>query len=102
MAAEGCTAFAFVGAKSSASPAMARHLAFQRVSRVIDPQAPTWVLTSDFSMDWGYDAAKLIAYRWPDVDAVVCANDLIAAPGVVQGSIPTWARHPQGSGSNWL
>ncbi|HTW10155.1 MAG TPA: LacI family DNA-binding transcriptional regulator [Acidimicrobiales bacterium] len=86
MAAQGCTTFAFVGAKSSASPARARHLAFQRVSRVIDPEAPTRVLTSDFSMDWGYDAAKLIANRWPEVDAVVCANDLIAL-GVVQGSI---------------
>ena len=44
------------------------------------------MLTSDFSWDWGYESAKLIANRWPEVDAVVCANDLIAL-GVVQGSI---------------
>jgi LacI family transcriptional regulator len=86
MAAQGCTTFAFVGAKSSASPAMARRHAFERVTRDYDPGAPARVLASDFSWDWGYESAKLIANRWPEVDAIVCANDLIAL-GVVQGSI---------------
>ena len=86
MAAQGCTTFAFVGAKSSASPAMARRKAFERVTRDYDPGARARVLTSDFSWDWGYESAKVIANRWPEVDAVVCANDLIAL-GVVQGSI---------------
>ena len=60
--------------------------AFERVTRDYDPGAPARVLTSDFSWDWGYESAKLIANRWPEVDAVVCANDLIAL-GFVQGSI---------------
>ena len=86
MAAQDFRTFAFVGAKSSASPAMGRRVAFQRVTRTFDPGASARVLTGDFSMDWGYEAAKLIAQRWPEVDAVVCANDLIAL-GVVQGSV---------------
>lgn len=86
MVAQGCRTFAFVGAKSSASPAMGRRLAFQRIVRTVDPGAAARVLTNDFSIDWGYEAAKLIAQHWPEVDAVVCANDLIAL-GVVQGSV---------------
>jgi LacI family transcriptional regulator len=86
MAAQGCTAFAFVGAERSASPAMARRRAFERVIRDYDPDARARVLTGDFSLGWGYESAKVVADRWPEVDAVVCANDLIAL-GVVQGSI---------------
>jgi LacI family transcriptional regulator len=86
MAAQGCKAFAFVGAESSASPAAARRRAFERVTRDYDPGAGARVLTGDFSLGWGYESAKLVANRWPEVDAVVCANDLIAL-GVVQGSI---------------
>ncbi len=94
MAAQGCSTFAFVGAKSSASPAMARRLAFQRITRALDPGATGRVLTSDFSMDWGYEAAKVIANRWPQVDAVVCANDLIAL-GMIQGSVDLGRSVPQ-------
>jgi len=86
MASQGCSVFAFVGATSSASPALARERAFARLTRSIDPSAPARVLRNDFSVDWGYTAAKLIVNRWPQVDAVVCANDLIAL-GVVQGSL---------------
>ena len=86
MAAQGCRTFAFVGAESSASPAMARRRAFERVTRDYDPGARARVLTGDFSLTWGYESAKLIANHWSDVDAVVCANDLIAL-GVIQGSI---------------
>jgi LacI family transcriptional regulator len=86
MASQGCSTFAFVGAESSASPARARQRAFERLARALDPAVPARVLTSDFSVDWGYTAAKLIANRWPEVDAVVCANDLIAL-GVIQGSV---------------
>jgi LacI family transcriptional regulator len=86
MASQGCSAFAFVGATSSASPALARERAFGRLTRSIDPSAPARVLRNDFSVDCGYAAAKLIVNRWPQVDAVVCANDLIAL-GVVQGSL---------------
>ena len=86
MASQGCSAFAFVGAKISASPAFARERAFKRLTRAIDPGAPARVLRGDFSVDWGYDAAKLTVNRWPQVDAVVCANDLIAL-GVLQGSL---------------
>jgi LacI family transcriptional regulator len=94
MAAQGRRTFAFVGAKSSASPAMARRFAFQRLVRTFDPGAPDRVLTSDFSLDWGFEAAKRIAKCWPEVDAVVCANDLIAL-GLVQGSIDLGRNIPQ-------
>jgi DNA-binding LacI/PurR family transcriptional regulator len=86
MAGQGCPAFAFVGADSSASPAAARRRAFERATRDYDPGAAARVLTGDFSLGWGYESAKLVANRWPEVDAVVCANDLIAL-GVIQGSI---------------
>ena len=59
-----------------------------------DPGATGRVLTSDFSMDWGYEAAKVIANRWPQVDAVVSANDLIAL-GVIQGSVDLGRSVPQ-------
>ena len=78
--------FRLRGREDSASPAIARRKAFERVTRDYDPAARARVLTSDFSWDWGYESAKVIANRWPEVDAVVCANDLIAL-GVVQGSI---------------
>lgn len=94
MAAQGRRNFAFVGAQSSASPAMARRVAFQRLVRNFDAEAPDRVLTSDFSLDWGYEAAKAIARRWPEVDAVVCANDLVAL-GLVQGSIDLGRHVPQ-------
>jgi LacI family transcriptional regulator len=86
MANRGCSTFAFVGAESSASPALARKRAFERVAKRLYPAAPPRVLTADFSVNWGYSAAKMIAKGWPEVDAVVCANDLIAL-GIIQGSV---------------
>ena len=86
MANRGCSTFAFVGAESSASPALARKRAFERLTKRLHPAVRARVLTADFSVNWGYAAAKLIANGWPEVDAVVCANDLIAL-GVIQGSV---------------
>ncbi len=86
MANRGCSTFAFVGAENSASPALARKRAFERLTKRLHPAVRARVLTADFSVNWGYAAAKLIASGWPEVDAVVCANDLIAL-GVIQGSV---------------
>jgi LacI family transcriptional regulator len=84
MASRGCSTFAFVGANSSASPALARKRAFERLIKTLHPAVPARVLTGDFSVNWGYAAAKVVAGGWPEVDAIVCANDLIAL-GMLQG-----------------
>jgi LacI family transcriptional regulator len=81
---QGCRSFAFVGAMGSASPAFDRKRSYQRLIAKVDANAPRRTLDGTFTADWGFEAAELILRRWPTVDAVICANDLIAL-GLVQG-----------------
>jgi len=69
---------AYVGADPGVS-ASRRLASFWRTVEVLLPDAPAPpVLLGDFSMEWGEAAgASLVAAESP-VDAVVCANDLIA------------------------
>jgi LacI family transcriptional regulator len=81
---QGCGGFAFVGASGTASPARDRKRAYVARMRQYGGAGHTRILEGAFTADWGYEAADLIQTRWATVDAVICANDLIAL-GVVQG-----------------
>jgi len=86
MTQQGYQHFAFVGAKSSASSAWARSRAYRRLIPSIDPQGAERTVTGEFTVDFGQRSAEYIFARWPDVDAVACANDLIAL-GFIQAAI---------------
>jgi LacI family transcriptional regulator len=81
---QGRSTFAFVGAESSASTAATRLRAYERLMADDPNGSAARVLTGRFTTDWGYECSGVIVERWPDVDAVICANDLIAL-GVIQG-----------------
>ena len=83
MASQGCVRFAFVGAADSASVSISRLAAYRTKVKQIDASGVERTLAGDYSLGWGHEAAKRILQRWPDVDAVVCGNDLIAL-GVIQ------------------
>jgi LacI family transcriptional regulator len=54
-----------------------RQIAFAEHGGRLDPGAPDRVMVGAFSVEWGREAAHRILDRWPEVDAIVCANDLI-------------------------
>jgi LacI family transcriptional regulator len=68
---------ALIGSDPSVSTSWERQVAFTQQAAVIDRLAPQRVLVGSFSVEWGRDAAGQIIDRWPEVDALVCANDLI-------------------------
>jgi LacI family transcriptional regulator len=71
----------FAGASETDSAAAERRAAYQAGAGALDPEAPGRVESGDFSVEWGRAAVDRL---WPGrPDAVVCANDLIAA-GVLQ------------------
>jgi LacI family transcriptional regulator len=69
---------AFVGSELTVSTSNARQEAFAQQFGDTDR-----VLVGDFSVEWGRAAAHELVRRWPDVEFVVCASDLIAF-GVIQ------------------
>jgi LacI family transcriptional regulator len=74
---------ALIGSDPSVSTSWERQLAFTEQAAAIDPLAPERVLVGSYSVEWGREAAGQIIERWPEVDALVCANDLIGL-GVLQ------------------
>jgi LacI family transcriptional regulator len=86
MTQQGYRRFAFVGAKSSASSAWARSRAYRRLIPFIDPQGAERTVIGEFTVDFGRRSAEYVFAHWPNVDAVVCANDLIAL-GFIQAGI---------------
>lgn len=67
----------FVGAAGTASAAVERRAAYEAGAAALDPAAPGRVELGDFSVAWGRAAADRV---WPSrPDALICANDLIAA-----------------------
>ena len=83
MASQGCVKFAFVGAADSASVSISRLAAYRTKVKQMDVSGVERTLAGDYSLSWGHEAATRIIQHWPDVDAVVCGNDLIAL-GVIQ------------------
>ncbi|MFE6689149.1 LacI family DNA-binding transcriptional regulator [Streptomyces sp. NPDC057743] len=67
----------FIGAAGDASAAAERRAAYATGAAALDPAAPERALLGEFSVEWGRAAVDRL---WPArPDAVVCANDLIAA-----------------------
>lgn len=69
---------AFIGSETSVSTSWERQQAFLDYAQAHDPAAVVRVLSGDFSVEWGRTAAKRLIEHWPEVDAIMCANDLIA------------------------
>jgi LacI family transcriptional regulator len=55
-----------------------RQVAFDRRTRNRGERIPARALTGSFSMAWGTAGTVEALSRWPDTDALVCADDLIA------------------------
>lgn len=75
---EGRIHLAFIGSDPSVSTSWERQEAFLRTAPLRDPAAAGRVLVGDFTVQWGRAAARQIRELWPEVNGVVCANDLIA------------------------
>jgi LacI family transcriptional regulator len=79
----GRTRLELIGSDPSMSTSWERQTAFTTRAAQIDPLTAELVLLGDYSVEWGRAAASRILDRWPDADAMVCANDLIGI-GVLQ------------------
>ena len=72
----GRSRFAYLGANPTSSASHERQGAYLRHFKgKIDA---TRVLLGDFSFDWGVEGTLRVVQTWPEVDAIVCGNDLIA------------------------
>ena len=80
---------AFFGAELTTSSARMRFDAFHRYC-----QSPGPVLLGDFSVHWGRRAAHKLIDSAADVDAIVCANDLVAL-GAIQVLLARGLRVPE-------
>lgn len=85
LGAAGCSRFVFVGSRSRSSVARDRRAAYRALVGKFEAAAPARIIEGAFTVEWGREAAGVIRRDWPEVDGVVCANDLIAA-GVIQGA----------------
>jgi LacI family transcriptional regulator len=81
---QGCSAFVFVGAGDQASVSLDRLTAYRTLLKQRANPSDKRTLSGSYSVSWGRQAASEILKKWPDVDAVICADDLIAL-GVIQG-----------------
>ncbi|HXZ16115.1 MAG TPA: LacI family DNA-binding transcriptional regulator [Roseiarcus sp.] len=81
---QGCARFVFVGAADSASVSIDRLNAYRDLLKQRDKFSHKRTLSGSYSVEWGQKAASEMLKRWPDIDAVICADDLIAL-GVIQG-----------------
>lgn len=72
----GRSGFAYVGSRLDNYPAVRRHLAY--LNQVGDGASAQRVLLDDFSYEWGVEAAGRTLDQWPEVEAIVCGNDLVA------------------------
>lgn len=72
------TKLAFVGSNPSVSTSFDRQNAFMKLAQQSDPGATSRVVTGDFTVEWGRQAASDLMRRWPGIDGIVCADDLIA------------------------
>jgi len=75
---------AMIASDPHVSTAWERQSAYLRRSVAFDPAAAERLLVGTFSFDWGREAAMQVQSRWPEVDALVCANDLIALGALEQ------------------
>ncbi|MFQ6330709.1 LacI family DNA-binding transcriptional regulator [Nocardia sp. CWNU-33] len=69
---------AFLGSDPSVATSWERQEAFLQIAPDKDPAAAGRILVGDFTVEWGRDAAHKVRRLWPEVNGVICANDLIA------------------------
>ena len=81
---QGCSSFVFVGAADAASVSIDRLTAYRNLLKQHDKLSYKRTLSGSYSVSWGQEAAAEILKKWPEIDAVICADDLIAL-GVIQG-----------------
>ncbi len=75
---------AFIGQQTTVATTHERELAFTRLMESAFPDEPLRVVKEGMSSaESGRAASRTIMAAWPDTDAIVCANDLIAV-GVLQ------------------
>jgi LacI family transcriptional regulator len=83
LSAQGCQRFAYITPDPVISTAKERLDEFLRLLRPLDRTVDERIYVGDFSLSWGYEAARRIIATRPLPDAIVCANDL-GAVGVLQ------------------
>jgi LacI family transcriptional regulator len=76
--------FAFVGQASTIATSFERESAFAALMSSALPEQPLRVLQGTMSAASAGEAARQIMRDWPETDAIICANDMIAV-GVLQG-----------------
>ena len=76
--------FAFVGQASTIATSFERERAFTALMSSALPEQSLRVLQGTTSAASGAEAVRQIMRDWPETDAIICANDMIAV-GVVQG-----------------
>jgi LacI family transcriptional regulator len=81
---QGCSAFVFVGAADSASVSIDRLTTYRNMLKEHDKLSCKRTLSGCYSVLWGQEAASEILKKWRNIDAIICADDLIAL-GVIQG-----------------
>lgn len=84
----------FIGSDPSVATSWERQEAFVESASRLDPRAPLRVLAGEFSVDWGRQACAQLLEAWPEVDGIVCANDLIAL-GAQQALVATSVAVPE-------
>lgn len=79
LVAQGCRSIAFVNGAAGTVPAEARQRGFERglIEAGLEPD-PELVLAADFTVHAGHAAVDGLISARPDLDAVFCANDVIA------------------------
>jgi LacI family transcriptional regulator len=74
---------AFIGQQTTISTSLEREEAFVRLMAEQFPIEPLRVVKEGMSAESGRAAARQLVDTWPEIDAIVCANDMIAV-GVIQ------------------
>ena len=80
---------AFIAQQTAIATSTERETAFIQLMGAAFPDEPIRLVKESMSVESGRPAAREIMTTWPDTDAIICANDLIAV-GVLQelGSHP--------------
>jgi LacI family transcriptional regulator len=74
---------AFIGQQTTIPTSHEREVAFEQLMAEAFPDQPLRMVKEAMSAEIGRAAAREITGTWPETDAIVCANDLIAV-GVLQ------------------
>lgn len=79
----------FIGQPTTITTAFERESAFEQLMAVSYPADPLRVLSARMSGESGRAATREIMTVWPETDAIICANDVIAV-----GALQELGAHP--------